>query len=247
MLRAVCRPPLRSPFPPRRLITLSAVEGARDPPLDNRTLPDYFSAEILSPRPERAALICSHERPRVHGGPLSRNMGVDGHLAWDFSEFDRHISALARGLVGLGVKKGDRVGVVMGNTSAYAMLQWACARIGAILVTINPAYRIQELIETTRLVGISHLFLVPQIRTSSYLTLLAEALRHYGKVHEMLGEIHSAVDFREVLLWQEAGTKEDRLVEEARKTLDKDDVINLQFTRSSRFIKPDDPRILSSS
>jgi non-ribosomal peptide synthetase component E (peptide arylation enzyme) len=43
-------------------------------------------------------------------------MGVDGHLAWDFSEFDRHISALARGLVGLGVKKGDRVGVVMGNT-----------------------------------------------------------------------------------------------------------------------------------
>jgi hypothetical protein len=51
----------------------------------------------------------------------------------------------------------------------------------------------------------------------------------------MLGEIHSAVDFREVLLWQEAGTKEDRLVEEARKTLDKDDVINLQFTRSFSF------------
>jgi hypothetical protein len=100
----------------RRHITLSAVEGARDPPLDNRTLPDYFSAEILSRRPERPALICSHERPRAHGGPLSRNMGVDGHLAWDFSEFDSHITALTRGLVGLGVKKGDRVGVVMGNT-----------------------------------------------------------------------------------------------------------------------------------
>ena len=99
-----------------RPITLSAVEGARDPPLDNRTLPEYFSVEILSRRPERPALICSQERPRAHGGPLSRNMGVEGHLAWDFSEFDNHISSLARGLVGLGVKKGDRVGVIMGNT-----------------------------------------------------------------------------------------------------------------------------------
>jgi acyl-CoA synthetase (AMP-forming)/AMP-acid ligase II len=160
------------------------------------------------------------------------------------------------------------------------MLQWACASIGAILVTVNPAYRVEELvrclnlkvstrlgvltyflqIETIRVVGVSHLFLVPQIRTSSYLTLLAEALpslrtfspgdiqeealpdlRHVvvidnthqpKKFHEMLGDIHCAVDFREVLLWQEGGAKETRLVEEAKKTLDKDDVINLQFTRS---------------
>jgi hypothetical protein len=104
---------------------------------------------------------------------------------------------------------------------------------------------------------------VPQIRTSSYLTLLTEALpslrkfspgdiqeealpdlRHIvvidnthqpKRFHEMLGDIHCAVDFREVLLWQEAGTKEDRLVEATRKTLDKDDVINLQFTRSFPF------------
>jgi hypothetical protein len=99
-----------------RRITLSAVEGARDPPLDTRTLPEYFSAEVLSRKTDHPALICRQERPRAHGGPLSRNMGVEGHLAWDFSEFDSHIRALARGLVGLGVKKGDRVGVVMGNT-----------------------------------------------------------------------------------------------------------------------------------
>jgi long-subunit acyl-CoA synthetase (AMP-forming) len=47
---------------------------------------------------------------------LSKNMGVERHLAWDFDEFDTHIRALARGLVGLGVNKGDRVGVIMGNT-----------------------------------------------------------------------------------------------------------------------------------
>jgi len=161
------------------------------------------------------------------------------------------------------------------------MLQWACASIGAILVTINPAYRTQELvgclgvstrlgvltfpsqIEAIRVVGISHLFLVPQIRTSSYLTLLAEALPSLRKFcpgdiqeevlpdlkhvvvidnthqpkrfHEMLGDIHCAVDFREVFLWQDGGTKESRIVEERMKTLDKDDVTNIQFTRSFLF------------
>ncbi len=101
----------------RRRISLSrsAVEGARESPLDNRTLPGYFSAEVLSRRPDHPALICRQERPRAHGGPLSRNMGAEGHLAWDFNEFDSHIRALARGLVGLGVNKGARVGVVMGN------------------------------------------------------------------------------------------------------------------------------------
>jgi acyl-CoA synthetase (AMP-forming)/AMP-acid ligase II len=108
----------------RRRTALSVVEGTRDPPLDNRTLHDYFAAEVVSPRPERPALICPEERPRAHGGPLPRNMGVEKHLAWDFSEFDRHVRALARGLVSLGAKKGDRVGVIMGNTR-YACLGMA--------------------------------------------------------------------------------------------------------------------------
>ena len=107
--------PLSSPCF-RRRITLSAVGGAREPSLDNRTLPEYFSAEVLSRRPDHPALICRQERRRSHGWPLSKNMGVEGHLAWDFNEFDTHIRALARGLVGLGVNKGDRVGVIMGNT-----------------------------------------------------------------------------------------------------------------------------------
>lgn len=81
---------------------------------------------------------------------MSRNLGVTGHLAWDFEEFDRHVKAMARGLLSMGVNKGDRVGVIMGNNryvktlglirglgggltvgfSSYATLQWACASIG---------------------------------------------------------------------------------------------------------------------
>lgn len=57
------------------------------------------------------------------GGPPSRLIGDARYLRWDFAEFDRHIQALARGLLGLGVKKGDRVGVIMGNNRC-AETQW---------------------------------------------------------------------------------------------------------------------------
>jgi acyl-CoA synthetase (AMP-forming)/AMP-acid ligase II len=126
---------------------MSSVEGPLNPPLSNSTLSEYFSREIFEKQGTRPALICRNEPPRAHGGPLSRNLGVKTHLAWDFEEFDRHIKAVARGLLTMGVKKGDRVGVLMGNNryctwffctsssltmacSAYASLQWACASIG---------------------------------------------------------------------------------------------------------------------
>lgn len=82
---------------------------------------------------------------------MSNNLGVTRHLASDFDEFDRHVKAMARGLLGMGAKKGNRVGVIMGNNryakpwrsirdpnsglmgrfSSYAVLQLACERIGA--------------------------------------------------------------------------------------------------------------------
>jgi acyl-CoA synthetase (AMP-forming)/AMP-acid ligase II len=130
-----------------RSLTMSSVEGSIQPPLSNSTLIDYFTREIVEKHGSRPALVCQNEMPRAHGGPLSRNLGTGTHLAWDFEEFDRHIRAVACGLLTLGVKKGDRVGVMMGNNrynyslssgpprcdncySAYASLQWACASIG---------------------------------------------------------------------------------------------------------------------
>ena len=101
--------------PSSRLLTLSSVEGPLHPPLATSTLPEYFSREILPKHSSRPALICPKEAPRAHGGPPSRNWGGQKHLAWDFQEFDKHINALARGLLNIGVKPGDRVGVVMGN------------------------------------------------------------------------------------------------------------------------------------
>ncbi|KAJ2930971.1 hypothetical protein H1R20_g6124, partial [Candolleomyces eurysporus] len=240
----------------RQLLTQSYVEGPLDPPLSTQTLPGFWRSEILEKYGDRPALVARKEKPRAHGGPQSKNMGVSKHLAWDFEEFGRHVDALARGLLAMGVQKGDRIGVIMGNTSAYAMLQWASASIGAILVTINPAYRLHELVNTLHLVGVKHLFVVPHIRSSTYVRMLAETLvqirsQHPGEIQieelpelrnlvvidnaeESLADleklhIKSMVDWREVPIWRE-GTREARVQKEIEQNLERDEVINLQFT-----------------
>ncbi|KAI0790402.1 acyl-CoA synthetase [Abortiporus biennis] len=240
-------------------LTYSVTAGPQTPPLIASTLSNYFQQEILAKHSTRPALICRTEKPGAHGGRIGMNLGVERHLAWDFEEFDRHIEALARGLVDLGVKKGDRVGVVMGNNSAYAMLQWACASIGAILVTLNPAYRLPELINTLSLVGVSHLIVVPRIRSSEYVSMLSEALPSIrystpGEIQEPslpklkhlivvdngsdlkdfekdIENTRSAIDFREILVWREHSSEEKELeLERAMRELHHEDVINLQFT-----------------
>ncbi|KAF8828189.1 hypothetical protein HHX47_DHR4000533 [Lentinula edodes] len=234
----------------RKASTLSVVQGASHPPLETKTLSEYFTQEILQRHSTRPALICSSEKPRAHGGPSSRNLGKVSHLAWDFDEFERHIDAVSRGLLSMGVQKGDRIGIIMGNNSAYAILQWAAARIGAILATINPSYRIDELVGTLRLVGIKHLIIVPSLRTSQYLKLLLErfpslACSNPGDIQELeLPELRNlivvnnddeyelvkaATDWREIILWRE-DTWEAKSVRDIARSLNKDEVINLQFT-----------------
>ncbi|TBU61090.1 acyl-CoA synthetase [Dichomitus squalens] len=246
-----------SPSRSRPLLARSEVVGPTHTPLVEKTLPVYFRDDVLRVHGSRPALIARKEQPRPFGGPLGRNLGDASHLAWDFGEFDRHIQALARGLLSMGVEKGDRVGVIMGNNSAYACLQWACASIGAILVTLNPAYRLPELVNTLSLVGTSHLFVVPSVRTSAYVRMLRDAFpalanSHPGDIQEPalpdlkslvvvdntgdlarfrqeVDGVRPAVDLREVLVWREDGA-ERRAVEELTAGLDREDVTNMQFT-----------------
>ncbi|EKM61742.1 uncharacterized protein PHACADRAFT_169179 [Phanerochaete carnosa HHB-10118-sp] len=252
--RVPARVLLRRTYASQAKLTRSYVEGPTDPPLCHLTLPAYFAQKILPLHADRPALICRAEEPNTFGG--SPQKSNKAYLDWTFREFDDHIAAVARGLLAMGVNKGDRVGVIMGNNSTYAMLQWACARIGAILVTLNPAYRTHELIATLGLVGVKHLFLVPRIRSSAYLQNLADAFPSLassspGNVNiERLPDLKnivvlddlggaegaaemarakSAVDFREILVRWHAGP-EQRELEALERGLQEHETINLQFT-----------------
>lgn len=83
--------------------------------MNESTLSGYFENELLSKLASRPALVAKKEKPRAHAGPLLSNLDRTDCLAWSFEEFGRHIDALAYGLRDMGVKEGDRVGVVMGN------------------------------------------------------------------------------------------------------------------------------------
>lgn len=273
------------------------------PPLEDRTLPIYFREEILEKYAGNAALVCMKEHPRTHGGPVSRNMGVMSHLAWDFHEFNKHIYATAGGLISLGVQKGDRVGVIMGNNrcmpqslrgilltvlqrirvTAVGMCEHRC-NLGHTqsCIPVDRARKCTQAIEdrlicgqvnALNVAGVSHLFVVPRIKTSRYVRSLADAfpdlrnsspgniraesipsLRNLVVVNDMsdIGEYSKEildteciVDFRETLVWHEDSSEHHR-VRHLIGSLRSDEVINLQFTRYATAAPPGYTHITST-
>jgi fatty-acyl-CoA synthase len=96
---------------------------------------------------------------------------------WTYAELDRDVDALARGLIAAGVEKGDRVGIWAPNCAAWTIVQYATAKIGAILVNVNPAYRTHELAYALNQSGLRLLFSATSFKTSDYRAMVAE-VRH---------------------------------------------------------------------
>ncbi|HTJ69163.1 MAG TPA: AMP-binding protein [Actinospica sp.] len=93
---------------------------------------------------------------------------------WTYAEFDTAVDEVARGLLARGVGKGDRVGIWAPNCAEWVLTQYATARIGAILVNINPAYRTHELEFVVRQSGLSLLISAVSFKTSDYRRMIAE-------------------------------------------------------------------------
>ncbi|MFH8806970.1 AMP-binding protein [Streptomyces hygroscopicus] len=87
---------------------------------------------------------------------------------WTYAEFGRAVEEVALGLMAKGVAKGDRVGIWAVNCPEWVLTQYATARIGAIMVNINPAYRVHELRYVLRQAGISVLVSSTEHKTSDY-------------------------------------------------------------------------------
>jgi fatty-acyl-CoA synthase len=93
---------------------------------------------------------------------------------WTYRTFDDDVNALARGLLARGVAVGDRVGIWSPNCAEWTLLQFATAKVGAILVNINPAYRTHELSYVLNQSGVRMLVCATEFKTSDYRAMVAE-------------------------------------------------------------------------
>ncbi|MBT2385133.1 AMP-binding protein [Streptomyces sp. ISL-11] len=145
---------------------------------------------------------------------------------WTYAEFGRAVEEVALGLLAKGVEKGDRVGIWAVNCPEWVMVQYATARVGAILVNINPAYRVHELGYVLRQAGVSVLIASTEHRTSDYRSMAEEVRADCPGLRDV---VHIGDAGWDELIGLGAGVAPERLAErEAR--IDCYDPVNIQYT-----------------
>jgi fatty-acyl-CoA synthase len=134
-------------------------------------------------------------------------------------------TTLARALVASGVQQGDRVGIWSPNRFEWVVTQFATARIGAILVNINPAYKTSELQYALAQSGVSLLVHARAFRTSDYVAAVAEVRRQCPELRETV-----VIDTGWDALLARAGSVPDHELAARESRLQFDDAINIQYT-----------------
>ena len=208
-------------------LTRSYFCGASSTQIIYQTIGRYFDG-IVQVHPDNTALIVRHQ-------------GV----SWTYRELQARVDQLATGLLALNVRPGDRVGIWGPNSSEWVLVQLATAKIGVVMVCINPAYRLYELEYALNKVSCSVLICDVQFKTSDYLgmiTTLAPELALSGHDHVQaaklphlrhvvrMGSEHTPGlhNFDDVC--QKGGAVELELLQALQNQLKPDDAINIQFT-----------------
>jgi len=130
------------------------VTGDKSQELWRRTIPDVFKQTVAKHGDKEAAVF------------------TEQSIRWSWSDLDREVDALAGGLLELGITRGDRVGIWSPNRYEWLLTQYATARIGAVLVTINPAYRLTEVEYAVNKVGCKALVTAAHFKGSSYVEMI---------------------------------------------------------------------------
>ena len=207
---------------------LSHVRGATDPPLSTVTVPGLL-ADAAARWPDRPAVVF-------------REQGV----RWTWARFAAEVDRFAAGLAALGLARGDRLGIWSPNRVEWLITQFATARIGVILVNINPAYRLAELEYALDASGCRAIVSAERLRDSMYLEMLqalapelgaSEPGRLASKRLPMLGIVIRMGRERTpgMLGWDEVtergrATLDIAALDAATAALDCHDAINIQFT-----------------
>ncbi|WP_419761253.1 AMP-binding protein [Pseudoalteromonas porphyrae] len=139
-------------------LVISQYRGSQTPDLIESTIGNYFDS-IVDNNPEHLAIVVHHQNIRL-----------------SYREYQQKINQLAMGLLSIGVKPGDRVGIWSPNNLEWCLTQFATAKIGAIMVCINPAYRPNELQFALNTVECSTLITASCFKASNYLAMLNELL-----------------------------------------------------------------------
>ncbi|WP_369792141.1 AMP-binding protein [Herminiimonas sp. CN] len=207
-------------------LSISQDQGARDIPLIEQTIGDFFDA-MAARLPEHEALVSCHQQ-----------------LRYTYRQLQTETRRLASALLQLGLQRGDRIGIWSHNNAQWLLTQLATAQIGAVLVNINPAYRLAELEYALNKVGCKALIAMPEFKHSNYIEMI-QAL-----APELAGSTPGALvcarlpDLKTVIhLGQQSvpgmlrfadfiatGDAQDARLAQVAATLDARDPINIQFT-----------------
>ncbi len=205
----------------------SYVSGDRSIPLLRKTIPQVFAETVARRGPHPAAIF--------------RQAGK----SYSWRELAREVDAVAAGLLALGLEKGDRVGIWSPNRPEWLITQFATARVGIVLVTINPAYRVTELEYVLNKVGCKALVTAASFKSSDYLEMIVSLAPELATAQP--GQLRAAklpalrtiirtgddktpgmMNFAE--LSRLAGPSQLRRLDLVTQSLDPDDAINIQFT-----------------
>ncbi|MFF4760118.1 AMP-binding protein [Streptomyces sp. NPDC001292] len=145
---------------------------------------------------------------------------------WTYAEFGAAVDEVARGLLAKGVVKGDRVGIWAVNCPEWVLVQYATARIGVIMVNINPAYRAHEVEYVLRQAGISLLVASQAHRSTDYRALVEEVR---GKCPELRETVYIGDPSWDALTSAADNVTVDQLIA-IQAGLSCDDPVNIQYT-----------------
>lgn len=206
---------------------LSYISGTSIKPLLGITIGDMFD-NIAARFPENDALIVHHQ-----------------NIRYTYQRLKEVVDTCAKAFLALGIQKGDRVGIWSPNRYEWTVTQFATAKIGAILVNINPSYRLHELEYALNQSGCSTLVIADQFKMSNFTEMLftiAPELMNCKKGHlkaSKIPQLHTIIRMAEDErkgMWQwndfllQAVKSNQKELEQRQQTLAFDEPINIQYT-----------------
>lgn len=202
----------------------------------NLTIGDVLR-ETARQNPDRDALVF----PRLRNHELLSEGGDSFRIS--YAQYDALVDEAAKAMMSQGIERGDHVGIWATNWPRWAIVQFAAARIGAVLVTINPAYRTDELSYVIKQSEITTLFVVRRFRTSDYFGMLRKLIPELESCESIdspeypkLRRIVCLQDEAEsgILSWDRfvssAGSVSDDELGRRERSLKPSDAINIQYT-----------------